>query len=30
MLERFDSVSEEIHDLLAKIENITKEVVQMQ
>ena len=30
MLERFDSVSEEIHDLLAKIENVTKEVVQMQ
>jgi hypothetical protein len=30
MLERFDSVSDEIHDMLAKIENITKEVVQMQ
>ncbi len=30
LLERFDSVSEEIHDMLAKIENITKEVVQMQ
>ena len=30
MLERFDSVSDEIHDILAKIENISKEVVQMQ
>ncbi len=30
MLERFDSVSEEIHDLLVKIEYITKDVVQMQ
>ncbi len=29
MLERFDSVSEEIHDMMAKIEDITKEVVQM-
>jgi hypothetical protein len=30
MLERFDSASDEIQDMLAKIENITKEVVQMQ
>lgn len=30
MLERFDSTSEEIQDILARIEDITKEVVQMQ
>lgn len=30
MLERFDSTSEEIQDILARIEDITKNVVQMQ
>ncbi len=30
MLERFDSASEEIQDMLAKFEDITNEVVQMQ
>jgi hypothetical protein len=30
MLERFDSASEEIQDMLARFEDITNEVVQMQ